>query len=191
MKKLLLAALLLSGLGAQAQTTALPFDSTKGKVSYTAVVQVPGATQAELYGRAVKWMATLPSNPAEQRVMDAASGTLVAHVGIPFTIQVPMKLPVTLWRQVNVQVKDGRAKYDITDFACQLYAPTPGQPSNPTKAQLKLTPIEEYLNKSDWHNYTKEGRPRVIPKGFIEAAREQSEAEIKALTSALQTKSDW
>lgn len=189
--KLLLPAALLLSLSATAQITALPFDSTKGKVTYAAVVQVPGATQSELYGRAAKWIATLPADPAEQRVMDASSGTLVAHVGIPFVVQVPMKLPVTLWRRVNVQVKDGRARYELSDFFCQLYAPTPGQPSNPTKAQLKLTPIEEYLNKSDGRNYTKEGQPRNIPRGFIEAAREQSEAEIKALTSALQTKSDW
>jgi hypothetical protein len=192
MKNLLPAILAFACLNAHAQSAPLPFDSTRSKVAYTAVVQVPGATQSELYGRALKWLATLPATPDVPRVTDASSGTLAARVGIPFVAQISLlKMPLTLWRQVSVQVKDGRIKYDISDFACQLYAPTPGQPSNPTKAQLKLTPLEDYLNKSDWHNYTKDGQPRALPAAFIKAANEQSEAEVKSLTSALQVKSDW
>lgn len=193
MKHLLLAALLTVGVVAPAWAQQpLPVDSTTHKITYSAVVQVPGASQAELYGRALRWLAKQPVSPPDQRTTDAASGTLAARVGVPFAVQIPMlKMPATVWREVVVQVKDGKAKYELSNFFCQPYAPTPGQPSSPTQAQLKLTPLESYLDKSDWHNYTKDGQPRVITSGFIQAAQEQSEAEIKTLISALQEKADW
>lgn len=192
MKSLLLSCLLFSlFLKAHAQGV-IPIDSVKGLVSYTAVVSAPGATQAQLYGRALVWLATLPINQNDPAVKDANSGIIVAHVGVPFVNGTGMaRMPCTLWHEVRIQVKDGRAKYDITNFQCQLYAPTPGQPSQPTKAQLKLTPLEEYLNAADWHNYTKDGKPRMYTAGFLMTTNEQAAADAKALTAALQTKSDW
>lgn len=59
MKHLLLAGLLIVGVAAPAwaQQQPLPVDSTTHKITYSAVVQVPGASQAELYGRALRWLA--------------------------------------------------------------------------------------------------------------------------------------
>lgn len=192
MKSLLLSCLLFSlSLTVYAQSV-MPIDSAKGLVSYTAIVSAPGATQAQLYGRALVWLASLPVSPNDPTVKDATSGIIVAHVGVPFVNGTGMaRMPCTLWREVRIQVKDGRAKYDMTNFQCQLYAPTPGQPSQPTKAQMKLTPLEEYLITSDWRNYTKDGKPRMYTTGFLTATTEQAAADAKALTAALQTKSDW
>lgn len=189
MKTLLVCCLLACGLRAAGQ--ALPYDSTRHLIVYSGIIAVPGASQAELYGRALKWLAKLPPLPTEPTVRDAGSGTLAARVGVPFVVQVSaLKMPFTLWREVSVEVKDGRVKYDLSDFAGQLFAPTPGQLSTPTKAQLRLHPLEEYLDKTKWENYTSGGQPRVIPAGFLAAADTQTRAQLAALRAAL-TVAGW
>ncbi|MDO7888177.1 hypothetical protein [Hymenobacter cheonanensis] len=60
MKHLLLAGLLAVGVAApgRAQQQPLPVDSTTHKITYSAVVQVPGANQAGAHGAA--WLAPGP-----------------------------------------------------------------------------------------------------------------------------------
>jgi hypothetical protein len=190
------ALLLLSGLAlaplllAKAQAAPpIAADTVSTTTKYSAIVTVPGATQAELFGRALVWLATQSINPNDPIVKDAASGIITAHVGIPFINGAGMaRMPCTIWRQVNIQADEGRAKYELTGFQFQLYAPTPGRPVQPSKAQLKLVPFEEYLDKADGRYYTKEGKPRAYTAGFLVAASEQTSLQIKSLTTALQTK---
>ena len=54
MKTALLALCLLSGIAAHGQTwkSPLPLDSATHKVTHSGVVEVPGASKAELYSRA-------------------------------------------------------------------------------------------------------------------------------------------
>jgi hypothetical protein len=190
MKHYLLAALLACSVPALAQTAPLTAaDTVTTTTRYSAIVTVPGATQAELFGRALVWLATQPINPNDPIVKDAASGIITARVGVPFINGAGLtQMPCTIWRQVNIQTKEGQAKYELTGFQFQLYAPTPGRPVQPSKAQIKLVPFEEYLNKADGRYYAKEGRPRAYTAGFLVAASQQTSLQIKSITTALQTK---
>ena len=64
----------------QAWANPLPVDSTTGYITYRGRIEAPGASQAELYGRALRWLAKQPVSPPDQRTTDATSGTLAARV---------------------------------------------------------------------------------------------------------------
>ena len=154
MKTLLLGcALCLSVLAVRGQAAPL---------SYSAVVEVPGVSQSELFGRALKWLVALPAVPTAQ---DAASGTLLAQVSSPIKYSV---LPMLLVRNVSLQAKDGRLKYEITGFALQGLDKTGDTPHG----FGKLTPLEKWPDRN--------GK-------FTAEVNEQISRQITALTTALTT----
>jgi hypothetical protein len=144
MKKFPLLLVLLSmSIGLRAQTTrpkaALPFpiDSVSGKIRYQAVVQAPGASQAELYRRARNWFVSrFPDYPHVVRVDDQAGGELA---GTYCTIMQKLTNSYEVWRTLHVYVKEGRYRYEITDFGgrdignpydSQIYRVEPTNPMN-------------------------------------------------------------
>jgi len=144
MKRFPLLLLLLSlSLGVRAQAprlkTALPFpvDSLSGKIRYLAVVQTPGVSQAELYRRARTWFVSrFPDDPHVVRVEDPASGELA---GTYCTILQKLTNSYEVWRTLRVDVKDGRYRYEVTDFGGrdignaydpQIYRVEPTNPMN-------------------------------------------------------------
>jgi hypothetical protein len=195
MKKAILFAVGLLGAGrhAYAQQQPLPIDSTTHKITYSAVVQVPGASQAELYGRALRWLATVEArNTNVPPITDATSGTLIATVGQPFTGRALVgSIQCTLWRVVSVRVKDGRFKYEAYNFEIQPYVASEAALTPPSKAQLKLTPAEEYLNHSNTLYYTKQGAPKAYAASILDAIAQQSAAQAASLKAALTKSSDF
>ncbi|MGI4735659.1 MAG: DUF4468 domain-containing protein [Janthinobacterium lividum] len=153
----------------------LPLDSITQKVSYQAVVQVPGATQAALYARAKKWFATAPG--ATKLVLDtdnAAAGKLSGKTSelvmqnfLGANVQVP------LWRTITVQVKPGRFRYQITDFA---FDSSTGQGS--------VTPIENYLAPNAL-TFDDAGYPKPVLQSTIEAIQRSGRQQATAIRQTM------
>lgn len=182
---LLLCALCLS-FAAAAQLAPLPLSETNGRVVYSLVIEAPGASQADLYGRALRWMAALPQIGNQAAVHDAASGMLAARAGAVFVSQAGAgTMPCTLWREVSVQVKDGRVKYEASDFAVQYYVASAAALSPPTAAQVRLHPMEEFTDRAAGRYYTKAGQPRPWTASLLSAAGEQTAGQTAALRRAL------
>jgi hypothetical protein len=195
MKNYLLAAgLLLAGpIAAYAQFTPPPVDSSRGKIAYSTVIQVPGATQAQLYGRALKWLATVqPHATTDPAVKDAASGTLATRLGIPFTAKALVgSMECTLWRELSVTVRDGKAKFESSEFTIQPYVATAAAIRPPTTAQIKLTPAEEYLNRGNVLYYTKQGQPKTYVASVLGAIEQQTASQLASLKAALNKSDDF
>ncbi|RZL07578.1 MAG: DUF4468 domain-containing protein, partial [Hymenobacter sp.] len=82
----------------------LPIDSATGKVSYKAVVQVPGASSAELYKRAKQWFANAPSTTKMPlQTDDATGGRLVGQTGeLVMQSFLGANVQVPLWRTITI-----------------------------------------------------------------------------------------
>ncbi|RZK13834.1 MAG: DUF4468 domain-containing protein [Hymenobacter sp.] len=153
----------------------LPKDSLTGKVSYQGVVQVPGATQATLYARAKKWFDTAPG-PTKVTIetQDAATGKITGKTSelvmqnfLGANVQVP------LWRTITVQVKPGRFRYQITDFAFDS-----GQ------GQGAVTPIENYLTPNAL-TFDDKGYPKPVLQSTIEAIQRSGRQQATAIRQTL------
>jgi hypothetical protein len=143
MRVLFLLLLLSLSVGVRAQTRrptpALPFpvDSVSGKIRYLAVVQTPGVSQAELYRRARNWFVNrFPDYPHVVSVDDPAGGELA---GTYCTILQKLTNSYEVWRTLRVYVKEGRYRYEVTDFGGrdignaydpQIYRVEPTNPMN-------------------------------------------------------------
>ena len=120
---LLLLALLLTTLLAYAQKVnadetpvSLPTDPATHLVAYTGVVEVPGATQAQLYDRAYEWV--VKNYGSAQRVIqmqDKEAGKIIVKGRTPAYFKGHEFGWIT--HTLSFYVKDGKYKYDITDFA--------------------------------------------------------------------------
>jgi hypothetical protein len=184
--KHLLAILLLFGTLATAQAQVklpklhgwvnpLPMDSLTRKVSYQGVVQVPGASQAALYARAKKWFATA-TGPTKMTIgtQDEATGKLTGKTSelvmqnfLGANVQVP------LWRTVTVQVKPGRFRYQITDFAFDS-----------STGQGAVTPIENYLTPNAL-TFDDAGYPKPVLQSTIEAIQRSGRQQATAIRQTM------
>jgi hypothetical protein len=153
----------------------LPKDSITGKIAYQGVVQVPGATQAALYARAKKWFATAPG-PTKMTIetQDEATGKITGKTSelvmqnfLGANVQVP------LWRTVIVQVKPGRFRYQITDFAFDS-----------GKGLTPVTPLENYLTPNDL-TFDSNGYPKPVLQSTIEAIQRSGRQQATAIRQAL------
>lgn len=130
MKAIFTALFLTLGATAYAQApsasySALPKDSASHKVVYTAVVQAPGASATELYGRAAEWLARQPGVDLNGAAADPASGRQLVHIKIK---QPPLSFTDThanLYEfALAIYTKEGRYMYRIDDFTYQNINPT-------------------------------------------------------------------
>jgi len=187
MKSLLLfIALLGAGAPAQAQVklpklhgwvNPLPLDSATGKVMYRAVVQVPGASQAELFARAKKWLAAAPSTTKLPLDTDNAAGRLVGKTGelvmqnfLGANVQVP------LWRTITIEVKPGRFRYQITDFAFDS-----------GKGASAVTPLENYLAPNAL-TFDDAGYPRPVLQSTIDAVQRSGRQQATSIRQSVSGK---
>jgi hypothetical protein len=102
----------------------LPLDAATGRIQYTAVVPVPGASQVELYARAQLWFAdTFASAKQVVQVADQEAGVLQGTAFYPLVLEVGgSHYAERLWYTVKLVLKDGRYKYEFTDFRLQAYS---------------------------------------------------------------------
>lgn len=115
-----LSLMLLTGVCLFAQKPAVPLDETTKKAIYTEVVKVEGASQADLYSRALAWFKTYFPNPTSViKTQDPATGVVSGQHGIYLfkTLDGGEKHKAGQVRYtVEVQVKDGRYKFTIEDI---------------------------------------------------------------------------
>jgi hypothetical protein len=94
----------------------LPIDPDTHLVAYTGVVEVPGATQAQLYSRAYEWVAK-NFNSAQNviQMQDKESGKIIAK-GV---VKAFVKKYDSGYNSftLSLYLKDGKYKYDITNFS--------------------------------------------------------------------------
>lgn len=96
----------------------LPVDATTNKVSYTEVIDIPGATKKALFDKARKWVATKNTavNPyvisyeSEQDGQVTGKGT--------FTLPAERRKYVVQFA-IKIAVKVGKCKYEFTDLMIQ------------------------------------------------------------------------
>ena len=182
LKPLLLCALLACGLQAAAQVSPLPVDSITHKVTYQGVVQVPGASQAELYSRAREWFATtFGSAKAVLEMDDREAGKLIGNAnGIYYQRFMRKDVETTLWRTINVQVKEGRFRYQITNFATGIGV-----------SQDKAYPVELGFIPA---SYDKSGNLKPYMASMYDGVRKSAEAQVASLRDAMTKpaqKADW
>ena len=171
-----------------APISALPPAQTGGRVVYALVIESPGVSQADLYGKALRWLSAVPQIGPVTLVHDAASGTLAGRVGAAVVSRAGLgALPCTLWRQISVEVKDGRTRYEARDFAVQYYVASPAAMSAPTAAQVLLHPLEEFTDPAASRYYARDGQPRAWTASLLGAADQQTSAQVADLRRALLT----
>jgi len=153
----------------------LPKDSISGKVSYQGVVQVPGATQAALYARAKKWMETAPGpTPLTIENQDAMAGKITGKTSeLVMQNLFGANVQVPLWRTITIQVKPGRFRYQITDFAFDS-----------GKGLAPVTPLENYLTPNDL-TFDSNGYPKPVLQSTIEAIQRSGRQQATAIRQAL------
>jgi hypothetical protein len=103
----------------------LPRDPTTNKVTYTSVIEAPGATQEQLYQRAQTWLARNNRGPegvapVEDKINSGITAqgqlTLPMHIGMtPYNALVNYTL--------LIYTKEGKAKYEFTNFTDASFGP--------------------------------------------------------------------
>ena len=120
MKRLLLALLLLPFISV-AQEVKIPIDSASQKISYSGVVKVEGVSKDDLYTRSREWFArTFKSAKAVIQMDDKAAGKIIGKgyaEGSYVVLISAMKFD--MWYTVSITVKDGRYRYELSDFTFQ------------------------------------------------------------------------
>ena len=96
----------------------MPVDSASGLITYQAVVPVAGASKQELYRRAREWFV---NNFKAYRQVVSVEDTLGGEItGTYHSIQDKYVLltyaPWEYWRTLKVYVKNGRYRYELTNF---------------------------------------------------------------------------
>ena len=182
-KLLLLCALSFATVTARAQAARplLPVDSLTHKVTYQGVVQVPGASQADLYVRAREWFATsFGSAKAVLEMDDKEAGKLIGNAHGEYMQRfMGRESPTTLWRTINIQVKDGRFKYTISNFA-----------TGTNKAQADARPVELAITPAA---FDKSGKLVPYMESMLSGIQASAEAQVKSLLIAMASAKgkDW
>ena len=151
----------------------IAIDSATGRILYSDVVQVPGASQTELYARAKLWFAdTFASAKDVVQVADKEAGVIQGTAFQPITFEVLGYHSLErLWYTVKIVLKDGRYKYDLTEFRVQEY---------PTQYLVVGDPIpaEGYIDLN---------QKKEAARSLARSARRELALAITALTSSLTT----
>jgi hypothetical protein len=168
MKKLVVvAAMLFIGAALKAQ---MPYDSAKGKVVYTEVVQVDGAlTKDVIYTGIRAWFAQKYNSASHVLKMDdKETGTLVCKAIDKVTPKLSLGASVdfTVSYTLTIMIKDGRYKYEIQEF----YVDNKNR-------------IEEYLNPVN-------KRAAKLLNQIVEQTDNDMRALISSLKKSVNTTSD-
>jgi hypothetical protein len=177
MKKILLLFLILPCF-LKAQEINLPVDSTTNKVSYSEVVPVPGISKDDLYVRGREWFAkTFVSAQAVIQMDDKAAGKIIGKgVGYGTSSFMLTTSRFTIFYTVSLTVKDGRYRYEITDFYFQ------NPPSQYMRDPPRI-PIDEYAMSSKYRN--KKGEYKNNFKSVVVAVNTEALKLIEGIKSTL------
>ena len=189
MKQLLLPLIIgltITRIPAQTPPLSLPLDPDTHKVAYSVVTPVDG-TQAQLYGRAKAWAAgVIIAKGGKLVTEDEGTGLLIYNLGLPFTSGKGMTaFEQTLWQVVRIDVKDGKARIQVSGFETQPYINKANAQTQPSAAQIKHTPIESYLDKSNKLYYTGTGEVRPYTLGIFNSVQHSSMTLTEQFSKAI------
>jgi hypothetical protein len=127
-----------------ADSVKLPIDPDTKRITYAEVVQMPGMSQAELYTRAKLWFAEAFKSAKDVVQADEKDAGLVqGEAWSPMQAHFMGKnMPasnIQLWYTVKLACREGRYRYEITDFKYKA-PPTPQFPNVPPPK-----PMEEVI----------------------------------------------
>jgi hypothetical protein len=131
-KSLLLLALLLVSFKVFSQESILPIDSTTGKITYSEVIKVDSVLATELFVRANIWFVN-NFNSAKNviQLSDKEAGVVIGKGNFPVTCNNPNRSAFNVFIQgtvdftLEIQTRDGRYKYSITDISFKGLAGNP------------------------------------------------------------------
>ena len=175
MKTLLLGCALALCFPAAAQVSALPTDSVTHKIAYQGVVQMPGASQPELYSRA---------------------RALALHSSAPQQLDDPTKTVLSIWEKqlfsgsgsgrllrytLAISAKEGRYRYTLTDFENKTLPVGFVNAANgiALTAPGGTAPLERVLANPDGY---RRGKPTAALLGYeaaVQAAVTQAVADVQ------------
>jgi len=95
-----------------------------GKITYTDVVKVDSVSKDELYNRAKRWFVdNYNSSKDVIQLDDKENGEIIAKGFFEEFWQVTAYsgMNVNVWQKIQIQIKDGRYKYEITDFRIKYF----------------------------------------------------------------------
>lgn len=164
-----------------AELAAVPRDAN-GAVHYSEVGAVEGATKDALYGRAKAWVINTYVSPKNVIQADDKDAGIVVCKGfseVPVTIVFSSKQ--RLYYTVKISTKEGRYKYDLTDFYFQSY-PTATNPSP------EREPVEPFLANA---YYPSNGKPNRVALSLSAAFIQQANAAVAKLKQAMSKGEDW
>ncbi len=124
-----------------------------GKITYGGVVQIDGLSSEELYKRTKRWfIETYNSGKDVIQLDDKENGEIIGKGFFETYWQSTFYsgIGINIHETIKIQVKDGRYKYEITDFKVKFYVPAAGgMPANNVDAPLETwnTWREENCNK--------------------------------------------
>ncbi|GAA4354074.1 hypothetical protein GCM10023185_15380 [Hymenobacter saemangeumensis] len=155
-----------------AEEPILPLDAASKLVTYEGIIEVPGATQDQLYDRALDWMAkTYQSANDVVQIKDKEQGKLLAKGGILlFNNSTPAGFVV---HTQTIYVKPGRYKYIMTGFKHQNIVL-----SGTTPRDASMGPLEQMAPPS--------GFSRKAWYGMLSSTNEKVKSMIKDLQKAMQ-----
>jgi hypothetical protein len=116
---LLFACCLISAIGSTQDNVLNILPLKDGKVNYSGVVNVDSVNKAELYNRAKHWLVeTYNSAKDVIQIDDKENGEIMGkgYFEVYWTITFYAGQNVGIWNTLRIQAKDGRYRYEITDF---------------------------------------------------------------------------
>jgi len=147
---------------AKAQT--LPTDPETKKITFQETITLEGISKADLYERAKSWMTNYYKTNKFDLISEAESK--IVHEGsvtILLTYDFKYKTEYEVLYNITMQAKDGRYRYNITDF--KIY--------NVKNGRKTAEPLESYYAKARTSN-----KPEIV---------NQVTAELNKLTAELKT----
>ena len=110
---------------------------------------------------------------------DREAGKLVGRAYIPFgyAANALATLPSSLWHTIKIEVKDGRYRYTISDFAMGMGS----------YKEDEAKPLEQYFVRKMMY-FKNDGRPRQPVESLIVATQATGSAEMQGLRAAMQGK---
>ena len=128
----------------------LPVDPVTQRITFSAVVPVPGATQAQLYARAVAWATNEASTAGPDfSINDLAQGTVLLRGAVrSYALSSPVNSRVLY--ALTIYVKPERYKYVLTNLRHEGVAE--GTTTGETQGPLEQKEVRGFA-KGFWRKY--------------------------------------
>jgi hypothetical protein len=184
MKKIILSSLFLI-LTVIVKAQNLPYDSLTRKVVYSEVVQVDSASKNDLYLRCRAWFAKtfLSANNVIQ-MDDKEAGRIIGRAATKSSfVYFLVNFKFTLYYTIAVTIKDGRYKYELSDFIAQDDATQYN-----SGFTYKIDQLASGRTENDIPTKKDNGQYKAVYRGYIVATYKQAELMSESLKLAMAVK---